>query len=322
MGKEAAVIMLYVLLALLGLMWGGSFYFIKILLQDFGPWEVTFFRSALGALTLIVLIAAVPAWRAGLSRRTPWLTIALIGLLNACIPWALIAFSEMRISSITASITNATTPLWTLIAGIVLFGLRPLRSQWIGLAAGFVGVVILIRPTDASFLNGDALGIAGMLSATLCYGISSQLMQHRLRGVSAYVMSLVTLAAGALLSGGMSLAYGPVQWGAILDRETLPALIGLGVFGSGVSYVLFYTIIKKAGAEFATLVTYLLPPSAMMWGYFLLDEEITLFSLLGLIFILFGVFLSGGKQRADAEESVRPSPEQGKAVQGVHTTEP
>jgi drug/metabolite transporter (DMT)-like permease len=276
----------------------------------------------LGTSALLALLAFVPAWRAEMVRRTPWLFIALIGLLNACVPWALIAFSETRISSIAASITNATTPLWTLAFGIALYGYRPHRSQLLGLAVGFVGVVILIRPTGAAFLDGDLLGYAGMLAATLCYGLSAQLMQHKLRGVSAYVMSLTTLAAGALVSGGAALASGPVPWEALRDGETVLALLGLGVFGSGISYVMFYTIIKKGGAEFATLVTYLLPPFALMWGYFLLDEEITVFTLLGLFFILLGVFLSGRKRRTAEKKAVPPEREPGAAVPGVRTTDP
>ncbi|MCM3781897.1 DMT family transporter [Neobacillus mesonae] len=121
----------YVALLLLSMIWGSSYYFIKVLVEDFGAWTIVFLRSGLG---LVVITAIMLATRRPLGFRTmPWIFMMIVAFTNTMIPWVIIGFSEIRISSSLASMLNATTPLFSLMLGIAFFGTRSNRMQWIGM---------------------------------------------------------------------------------------------------------------------------------------------------------------------------------------------
>jgi len=126
---------LYFALIMLSLIWGGSFYFFKILVADFNPLVVAFLRSTFGAITLIVLI---PFFRKTFRGKIPFIPLFAVGILNTLIPWTLICFSEQKMTSNLASVLNATQPLWTMVLGILLFGIHSNRNQIIGLCIGFI----------------------------------------------------------------------------------------------------------------------------------------------------------------------------------------
>ena len=133
---------LIVSLVLLSLIWGGSFFFNKLLLENYGPWMIAFLRSAFGlaAITVIMLALRKPI----LFRSIPWLSIAVLALINTAIPWALIPLSETRITSSMASVLNATTPMWTIIMGLLFFKSSVNRLQWAGMVVSFIGLMVLL----------------------------------------------------------------------------------------------------------------------------------------------------------------------------------
>jgi drug/metabolite transporter (DMT)-like permease len=195
--------LIYVFLLLLSLIWGGSFYFIKILLVDFGPWTIAFLRSGCGlvVVTLIMLIFKKPFG----FRAIPWLPMIAMALINTAIPWSLIAFSETHLSSSMASILNATTPVWTVIVGIALFKSGSSRNQWWGIAIAFVGVLVLLGVRPGSLLSVDEVGLLCILTATFCYAIGSQLSKRLLAGFSMYQISFGTLITSMV--GAASLLF-------------------------------------------------------------------------------------------------------------------
>lgn len=304
---------LLIALGLLSLIWGGSFFFIKVLLHDFGPWTIAFLRSAFGLATIVLIMLIGKKsfeW-----KKIPWVPITVVALVNTSIPWALIGFSETRLTSSMASVLNATTPLWTLIVGILFFQAASTRLQWLGMGLATIGIMVLLEVNPVSIMSVDGIGFVCMILATFCYAMGSQLSKRKLTGLSMYQITFGTLLSGMIGSGIIAFAFEPVSLSALASMANLGALIGLGVFGSGIAYILFYFMIQKGSPEFATMVTYLVPASAIIWGYTLLNEEIHWSLLAGLVLILGGVFLANKKIQPQKEAVKRGSlPVKGKGV--------
>lgn len=290
-------LLLYVLLGLLSLIWGASFFFIKVLLESFGPWSITFLRCLFGVLTLLVIM---------LIRREkiqfnniPWKILIIVGLLNSAFPWTLIAFSETKLSSSMAAVLNASTPIWTLIIGLLFFRISSSIYQFIGIIIGFLGILILVDIDWSTFQMTESLAVGAMILVTLFYGVSSQLSKRHLQSTSVYQIAFITLVVGMVTSGSAALFFEAPVWNQLGDPVVFFSLIGLGSLGSGIAYIIFFLLIQKGSAEFATLVTYLVPPFAIMWGYIFLSETLSISLFVGLIVILAGVFISGRKKKTE-----------------------
>ncbi|GGF93711.1 DMT family transporter [Paenibacillus abyssi] len=284
----------YAALILLSLIWGGSFYFIKMLLLDFGPWTIAFLRSACGLIVVAIIMLALKKPFA--FRTIPWLAMGMMSIINTAIPWALIGFSETRLTSSMASILNATTPIWTIVVGMLFFGQKSGRAQWLGICIASFGLIILVGIESGSFLSVDTLGVICMLAASICYGIGSQLSKRLLNGFSMYQITFGTLLGCMLATGSMAFTVEEAALSHLASLHTVLMLVGLGGLGSGIAYILFYYIVQKGSPEFATMVTYLVPCTALVWGSTLLDEEIRWNMLTGLFIILAGVFLAGRRR--------------------------
>lgn len=283
--------LVYAALLLLSLIWGGSFYFIKMLLHDFEPWTIAFLRSGSGLVTVVIIMLLL---RKPFGFRTiPWFPMIAMALVNTAIPWALIASSETRLTSSMASILNAATPIWTIVVGILLFRTGSSRNQWLGVGVAFIGILVLVGVKPGSFISVDRIGLICMLTATICYAIGSQLSKRLLKGNSMYQITFGTLLTSMVASGSMALSTESISMNHLISESNIPMIVGLGVFGSGFAYILFYYMVQKGSAEFASMVTYLVPSTALIWGYTLLNEEIRWNMLLGLIIILGGVFIAG-----------------------------
>ncbi|ASS68287.1 MULTISPECIES: EamA family transporter [unclassified Paenibacillus] len=306
---------LYAALVALSLIWGGSFYFIKLLLEETGPWMIAFLRSSFGLVTItaVMLLLRKPF---GL-RSVPWIPMAVMALFNTAVPWALIGFSETRLSSGMASVLNATTPLWTIIVGTLFFRNAAGRLQWAGMLTALAGMMVLLGVNPSTIISVDGIGFACMLAATLCYGIGSQL-SRRLTGLSMYQLTFGTLLCSAAGSGIAAFSTEPFPTAAFSSGSFIGALAGIGVFGSGIAYIIFYYLIQKGSPEFATMVTYLVPVSAIVWGYSLLGEPLHWNLLAGLAVILGGVFLAtrGGRQAGGGKASLAPAGKSNRSVDG------
>jgi len=282
----------YVALIALSLIWGLSFVFISILGEPAGVWGTVFIRCLAGAVLLLPIL-----WfkRKEIIKPVPWKALAVVGVINAGLPWGLIALSQTQINSSLAAVLNAFTPIFTGVLGLLFFGSVLLKQQWIGIATGFVGILIIMQ-FDLSLLFGESfIGIGTMILATMCYGFSSHYVRKHLKDAGIIFVTTCTLIVGAAFGGLMMLFTNANQLQTLaqsLDWEVVLAIIGLGFFGSGIAHLLFFYLMKERSPEFATSVTYLIPISAIMWGYFLLEEPITIQMIVGLIVILCGVYLT------------------------------
>jgi drug/metabolite transporter (DMT)-like permease len=285
---------LYAALGTLSIIWGTSFLFIKLLVDDLSPWGVVFWRCFYGTMTLGAIL-----WlkKEKINWKTvPILPIILVGVLNNAIPWGFIAASETKISSSLASVVNATAPFWTMIIGFFFFSSHLNKRQWLGIFMGFVGIVVLLELKISQLAVEHLFGVGMMLLATICYGFGTQLSKKYLGHLSISIISFSTLFVATAVSMIMALISYPSTFVSVNSWPTFFSLIALGSLGSGIAYLLFYYLVKEGSPEFASLVTYLVPAMAMVWGYFLLDEYISTNMIFGLILIFLGIYLTTEKQ--------------------------
>ncbi|RDU38416.1 EamA/RhaT family transporter [Neobacillus piezotolerans] len=288
---------LYASLIGLGIIWGTSFLFIKILLKTLDPAEVVFGRTFFGAAMLLVIAFAAKKSMRNF-RKLPHAKLIGIALANNILPWLLISAGETKITSSLASIINATTPIWTLLIGFLFFSARLRKNQWAGAFIGFCGIFILSDFGSEAFGRSNLAGILMMSGAALCYGIGSQLTKKFANDIPIFELSLYTLAFSSAASFIAMLATGLPEPSVFFSLANIGAFLGLGAIGSGIAYLIYYFLVQKGSPEFAALVTYLAPVFAIIWGAFLLEEQIHLSMLAGLGLIFFGVFISSLKKKA------------------------
>lgn len=293
---------LYGVFILLSLIWGSSFFFIKILLAHYAPASIAFLRCFFGlvTITIIMLVLRKPFHL----RQIPWKPMVMVGLLQTAVPWYLLGYSETRITSSMASVLNATTPFWTTMIGFWWFHKQIHRNQWIGLFLGVCGIFILLDFHPKQFITVDFIGVLLMLATTFCYGYSSQVSKRDLGELSIYQTVWGTMFVGCLSSGIIALCFEPFTFAPLLKQpNVIFSFVMLGSMGSAVGFLLFFYMVQKGSAEFSTMVTYLVPATAILWGFLLLDEPIRWTLLAGLCLILIGVFLSERKPK-EANEMV------------------
>lgn len=284
--------MRYIALISLGLIWGASFLFIKILLGYFNPFGIVFYRSLFGALTILILMLILK--KPLIPKKIPWGMIIIVGLLNCFIPWSLWGLSETLISSSMASILNATTPIWTLLIGITIFSKGGKTYQWIGIIIGFIGIIVMMDIDINQLSINNNYGFLAAVVAPIFYGLSNQLIQRFLKSLTNYQTSFYILVVTVVFSGiAVALTNSFNFHYFISNPNILISIIGLGSFGSGIAFIIYFYLIYKEGAEYASLVTYLVPVTALFWGMSILTETINLSMIFGLLLIFVGVYLSG-----------------------------
>jgi drug/metabolite transporter (DMT)-like permease len=286
----------YVAFATLGLIWGASFLFIKVGVQDMSPTVLVLIRAGSGAIALAVIMRAMgrPLAGAGWKKRLP--SFMFMAFANALFPWVAIAWGEQHISSGLASILNSTTTLW---AAIFIYWVipaeRPSIVNYAGVLLGILGVVILVFPDISTHgLTGNVLGVLAVLLASMSYAVSALYQRTKMRGMSVYEQSLGQLALTALIAIPFAAPSVP---GVHLAFISMAAVIALGVFGSGVAYLLYYYTMNTLGPVRATGVTFVVPITAVFWGIVLLHESLSLPIVTGMVVILGGVVLTNLRRR-------------------------
>lgn len=279
----------YLSLGLLGLIWGSSFLFIKLGVNEMPPAFVAGGRLVSGLLLLLVVLRMQ---KLRLPRRSLWDRLAVVAVLNNVIPWVLIPWGQQYISSALASILNATMPLFTvLIAHVATSDDRLTANKISGVMLGFLGVVVLIGADLRDLRSASAQGDLAILAASVSYAIGIVYARQRLRGQSHTVLATGQLGLGLLfMTPLMALSAGDVH--TIPSPIAILAVVALGVLGSGVAYVIYYSLLERASASQVSLVTYLLPVTAVFWGAALLNEALGVNVFAGLVLIFAGVFLA------------------------------
>jgi len=278
---------------LLSAIWGTSFLFIKIADRQLSPLQVVLARLALGCapvlLALLVRRERLPSgWRT-------WAHLAFLAVITNALPFSLIAYGETHISSVLAGLWNATTPLFTLVIALIMLpDERPTPQRIGGLVLGFAGVVVVLGPWSG--LGGPSLeGSLAVAGASLCYGLGFTYLR---RYVAERSDSGVALVAGQLLCGTLVMAVATLLFTSApshLGAGGVLSVCALGVLGTGVAYVLNYSVVRRAGATIASTVTYLIPLFATASGVVLLGEGVAWHEPIGALVVLLGVALSQGR---------------------------
>ena len=283
-------------LLLVALIWGASFMFIKVELDaGLSPWHVAFLRCAFGAPALLLILAVT---RDRLPRgREIWRHLLVISTLMNAAPFLLFAYGETQVSSLLAGIFNALTPLMTLLFSLGMLPDEPPTAEKIGgLGVGFVGVLVVLAPWQG-LGGGSLVGALACIGAATCYGAAFPYLRRHISGrpetgvaISAAQVSL----AGLLLLPFTALGSLPDE---IPGVKVWLSILALGALGTGVAYILNFNVVRAAGAQTASMVTYLVPVFAVVFGVTLLNEPLSWHEPAGGALIILGVALAQGVLR-------------------------
>ena len=277
----------------LGVIWGSSFLFIALGLETLPPTGIAFWRTFIGALTLLVvmLIRRIPFVRGFGS----WIKIWIAGLLMSGIPAILFGYAEQHVNSSLAAIINASTPIFTVIAILIAFrSEKPKPTVLVGLAVGLIGVLVVLG-VWRGFGENEPLAIGALLLAVALYGVGSPFLRKyveplKLKSESAVFGQVLTSAITVLPFYAISgWSVGPITFNSTLG------MLALGIFGTGLAYVMYYGLLANIGSAIASAVTYLSPIVGVILGVLLLNEQITWYQPVGAAVVLFGAAIAQGR---------------------------
>ncbi len=291
--------------SLLGLVWGSSFLWIKIGVQDVAPVTLAAFRLLFG---LIGLLFVMRVQRQPVPRDLKVLSTYLVmGVLQAALPFALISWGETTIESSLAAILNGTLPLFTiLIAHFWLHDERISLPRLIGLIVGFSGVVAVVsRELSIGAIHRHVWGQLAVLAASCSYALGATFARRFRRGESPVVQAtMVVLTADVVLwltaltvERPLHLPTVPITW---------VALVWLGLLGSCLAYLLYFYLINAWGPTRATLVTYVFPVVGLFLGILLLGEVADWHLIVGSLLVVSGIAIVNLKVRVRDPASAEP----------------
>ncbi|MDP2118979.1 MAG: DMT family transporter [Hoeflea sp.] len=277
----------WAILLLLGLIWGASFFFARIAVQHVPPMTLVLIRVSLAAVALHLAFGRQPGFYAALVGR--WRELLVLGLINNAIPFTLIFLGQTEIGAGLASILNATTPLWTVIIAQVLTTDEKISSaKLIGCALGLAGMVLLIGPAALGIADAPLWAKLAVVGAAVSYGFAAA-FGKRFKGLSPRVTATGQLTASSLIMLPLALVVDQPWTLPVPPLDVIAAILALALLSTAFAYVLYFRILSVAGATSASLVTLLVPPSAILLGIVFLGETLSLTEALGLGLIALGL---------------------------------
>lgn len=300
----------FVLLVTTALCWGSSFLFIKVAIEDVAPVVLMVLRCTIGAVPLWATAAFLRRRRgerlgAGMRealRTRPW-ALLVLGVLTGLPLW-LIGLGEQHIDSGLAGVVNASVPLWATLLAIRFDPLHLTGPRRIvGVGVGFAGVLLLGVARGSIGGGSEAVGIAAVAAAGLMYAFTAVLVRERLSAIPSVESAAWSVTIGAAAFIPVALADLPTR---APTTATVASIAALGLFGTFLGFLCYYELIARVGAARATMVTYLLPPLAISYGWLLLDEAIGIETIAATGVILVGVWL--GSRREVSEPATAPGP--------------
>ncbi len=283
------------LLVLLSVLWGGSFFFSKVIVQEVPPFTLVLVRFTLAAGVLGAYLKA---------RRTPvpriaatWAAFAGMGALNNLIPAALIAWSQQTIASGLASVLIATTPVFSiLVAHCFTTDDRMSASKAVGVALGVAGVAALVGIDTLDGSLRTVPGILGCLGAALSYGFANVFGRRFKRlGIAPTVGAFGQLAATAVMVAPAAVVFDRPWLLPPPSTVAWMAMIGLVLLSTALAYAIFFRLLASAGTTNISLVTLLIPVSAILLGTLVLGERLSAFQFVGMALIGLGLIAIDGR---------------------------
>ncbi|QDC00079.1 DMT family transporter [Mesorhizobium sp. 8] len=280
-------------LILLGAIWGGSFFFARVAVAEMHPLVLVLFRVAIAAAALQVYLAVRgPSFRLALPHAGLFFLLALT---NNVIPFSLIFAGQTELGAGIAAILNATTPFWTLIVANAMTADEKLSwNKLAGIGLGIAGTAVMVGPGVLAGLGGPVWPKFALIGASLSYAFAL-MVARRLKSVPPPVLATGQLTASTVIMVPVILlTTGP----AGLFSASVPvwaAVLGLALLSTAFAYILYFNLVASAGATNASLVTLIVPVSAILLGIVFLGERIEMFELLGMALIALGLVTIDGR---------------------------
>jgi len=266
--------------------WGASYMFIKVALDDFSEGAIVCIRTALGAAVLLTLAAR---WDALAPLRARWRWIIPTALVQVAVPFLLITFGENHVDSQLAGILVSSAPIFTALLA-TWFDHAERSRGWgaVGILVGMLGVVLLFG-LDLSGSGDELVGGLMILLAGCCYAVGAMLIKHKLSGVPPVAVAGGNMTVAALVTLPLFLATLPDHAPSL---KAATSLVALGAAGTGIAFLWFYTLIAEIGPARASVIAYIAPGFSVVYGVVLLNEAFSAGAVAGLALILAGSWLA------------------------------
>ena len=284
----------FLLLLFLASLWGPSFLFIKIAVVEIPPITLAAWRIFVAAIVINIYLYA----RGGAFIKDIqfWKHVTIAGFFAHALPFVLINWGEQFIDSALASILNGLTPIFTIVmANFVIQDDRMDLGKVIGAIFGFIGLVILVLPSLVSGFQANTMGIFAVGIAAASYGVALVYARLNLKGTKPVYAPASQLLVTSIYLLPFSLAVdGPVK---VMDLSwaALGSVIVLAILGTALAFVIYYKLLDSSSASYLSLVTYLIPLYGVVLGVTLLDETLTMSTILGAVLILLGIGVVNSK---------------------------
>ncbi len=281
----------WTLFAILTLLWGCSYFFMKAGMEVYSPLQMASMRIAFAGIALLPWslwhLSKVPKNKIGL--------LMISGFLGNGFPAILFCLALQGLGTNLGGILNSLTPLWVLLLGVLFFGKKSSTQRTLGVLSGFAGILLLFISKGNISLHHLELSLL-IVAATMMYGLNINIVDKYMKDIpSLYIGTVSTLGIGicytALLWYGIDISIGHASFSLIQwDERHVWFAVALGVLNTALSNVLFYQLVKISSASFASMVTYIMPFVTIIIAL-IIGETIATQSLFCLSFILFGVYL-------------------------------
>ena len=283
------------LLILLSIVWGGSFFFVGVAVEALPPLTIVALRVSLAALALLVVVLLT-----GLHMPTNpkiWVAFIFMGILNNVIPFSLIVWGQTHIASGLASILNATTPMFTIVAAHFLTkDEKMINRKIIGVIIGFAGVVLMLGHEAVGGLGDSVFAQLAVLGAAISYAFAGIFGRRFAQsGIKPVVTATGQVASSSILLIPLALFYDKPFTLPMPGFEIWLAIFGLALISTAFAYILYFRILSTAGATNLLLVTLLIPVSAILLGTAVLGEQLELKHMLGMGVISIGLLVIDGR---------------------------
>ncbi len=297
----------WTLLITLSIVWGGSYFFNAIAVQELPTFTVVVCRVLLAALILLIVMRVM-----GMKMPTDWRVWAAffgMGLLNNVIPFSLIVWGQAHIASGVASILNATTPLFTVVVAHFFTSDENMTpGRLVGVIAGLLGVAVMIGSDALRALGFDVVAQLACLSGALSYAFAGVFgRRFRRLGIAPMATATGQVTASSMILLPVMLVVDQPWTLPVPSFATIGALIGVAALSTALAYILYFRILATAGATNLLLVTFLLPVSAILLGVVVLDEVLLLNNLLGMVLIGVGLAAIDGRPWRLLKEAFTPT---------------
>ena len=285
----------WAMLLSLSFLWGGSFFFVGIAVTELPTLTIVTLRVAIAAIILWMILLLTQHQAPKTAKL--WRDLFVMALLNNIIPFSLIVWGQSHIASGLASILNATIPLFTVvIAGWLLPDEKMTARKVTGVAIGFFGVIVLMGPSSLEQVGTDTLAQLAILGAAISYGFATSFgRRFKTMGISPFQTSVGQVTASTIMLLPLVFLLERPDQLANPSNEVWLAVIALGAFSTALAYILFFNVLSSAGATNVTLVAFLVPVTAILLGWLVLDEQLRIEHFAGMALIGLGLAAIDGR---------------------------